>query len=457
MQKSKFIALILISVVCASLLPCPTQLDVKTWKLLILFCSSIVGIILEFAASYFVLLVFLLIAGLFGVIELDKSFTGFGSNTVWFLLIMLTLSNVIKNTNIIPKITNIVVRLFGKNIVSLSYGLCFIEWLFSIVTPSNVARAGSIGAPLVSSMSKSIAQQHKHVSEQRIGSYLSLLYRYSNSVCSAAFLTGATANKLISDAAKNAGYRVSMFEWMCYMFIPCLIILLFLPIIINIVSDHGIDKKDRLYDTSNDVVNVFSRKEKLLMLIFIGMIVMWFLSGKIGISMTETAVLGFVIIVFMGMVKKSDILDNSVLSSFATIGLFICFVDNLSSCGFFNVFSRIVTPFITLSSNFTSLMLLSFVYICTRLLFNSECAGATAFYALFVHIGISIGIDPRMVIMSLAFFNSIGVAILHYTSTACIPISSVGYVSNKKWALVGIIFCTFAYIVWFCSLYFFMR
>ena len=455
MKNIKLYLIILCSILCTMFLPCPEVFQIQTWKLFIFFCFAILGIVLDLAESYIVLLTFFIVAGLFRAITIDDSFTGFKNSTTWFLFIMLTISNVIKNTSIIQRITSIFIKLCGRNIILLSYGLCFLEFFFSVMVPSNAARASSLGAPIVSSLSKSIHTKHKNINESQIGGYLSILYRYCNSICSAAFLTGATANKIMLDIEKDFGSNITLVSWMKYTILPCIFLVMCLPFFVKLFINHGLKYCDIPCEINKDAESKFNKDEKRIILVFLSMLLLWFFSDKIHVSMMTTAVLGFVVMVLFGLIKKDDIVDGDLLGSCATIGLFLCFVDQLSSGGFFNIVSDFVKPFVFMNNKFCSLMFLSFIYICTKLIFNSECAGAVAFYLLFIRIGVSIGLDINMLAMSLAFFNSIGTMITHYSSTASPPICGLGYVSNKKWLLSGFCISCLSYLVWFGYLFLF--
>jgi DASS family divalent anion:Na+ symporter len=141
------------------------------------------------------------------------------------------MSSVITKTNLGVKVAYTFIRLFGRNIYGLAYSLVLTELVAAPLIPSNTARGANIGLPIVTSISRYIAQ-HGDTSEKSIGAYLAILYAYSNSICSCMFITAMISNAIIVESVAKVGLDLSWLSWFRYMLIPGFLILLALPFIL---------------------------------------------------------------------------------------------------------------------------------------------------------------------------------------------------------------------------------
>ena len=454
MKFVRFFSILTVAVVSWFFASCPAGLDPKAWHMLIIFVSSMIGIMLEVAGSCAVLFIGLLIASLSETIDLKtQGFTGFTNPVPWLLFFVLSLAKSITKSTIGLRIAYMFMKWFGKGIVGLSYSITLTELLVAPILPSNTARAASVGFPLVSSLSKHISSNVKGVTEKTIGAYLSLLYAYSNAICSSMFLTAMISNALIMDATEKIGVKLTWIFWAQYTIMPCIAMLLILPFVLKILCNP---KVRDLGNTREVAVKNYKElgpltgQEKVVICVFLGMLLMWIFSDTIGVSITTTTLLGVCIFIMLGILDIREMLScSNTFNSVIMLGILISFVNVLLDFGAIDWFNKIVSSSITVENPKIALCILSATYFFTHYFFSGEASRIIALYAPFLATGLALGIDKIQLIMTLAVFSSFSDVLSHYTCPAAITMFSAGYVSVKKWVSVGIVMACIVMSIWF--------
>ena len=463
-QDIKFFKLFLI-IFAASLawlfLPDSSGLSKQALHMLIIFIASMAGIMLEVCKPVACLLISMAIATLFGIIDVKQGFTGFSNTVPWLLFLVLSLSKVITKTTLGLRLAYLFMKCFGKGILGLSYSITLTELLVSPILPSNTARGASVGFPLVTSLSQYISSKIKGVSEKSVGSYLSLLYAYNSAICSGMFLTAMISNAIIVESASNIGIQLTWLSWAKYMFIPCLIILLILPFILRIlcnpkIKDLGDIKKEA--EKNYKDLGALTSKEKFIISVFVGMLILWIFGDSIGVSVMTTTLLGCSIFILSGILDIKEMLScYSTFSAVMMLGILISYVNCLISFGAIDWFNGLISGTLVGLEKNLAFILLSLIYYFTHYFFSGEGARIIALYVPFLATGVALGVDKIVVVMTLAFFSSASDVLTHYGCPVAITMFSSGYISAKKWVFCGIITALVIMAIWFSYIAFWIN
>lgn len=436
--------------------PVPEGLSPKAWHMLLIFVSTMVGVMLEVVPLCGTLFLSLLTASLTGVIDLKtQGFTGFTNMVPWLLFFILALSKSITKSTIAPRIAYFFIRIFGKNVIGLAYSLSLTELTLSTILPSNTARGASVGFPVVSSLSKYISSTLHNISEKTIGSFLTLVYTSANSVCSGMFLTAMISNVLIADVAEKHGLSLPWLTWVSYTVVPCLLILLALPTVLYfLIKPKVMDLKSVQQDAIEKIKNLgkLTSNEKCVLYVFCGMLLMWILAEFTGISILTTTLIGIAIFLFLGIFTVKDILsDHSALSAVIMLGILISYVNCMLEYGVIDWVNLKVGGMLDFCPKGIRLYLLSCIYFLMHYFFSGEGSRIIALYGPFVATGLALGIDKTQLIMTLAVFSAFSDMLAHYTCPVSILMYSKGYVSVKKWMSIGIIISMISILIWFAA------
>ena len=433
-------------------------LSEKGLHMIILFIVSMAGIMLEITRPVAFLLLTMLIATLTKTIGIKQCFSGFCSIVPWLLFLVLSLARVITKTTLGIRLAYIFMKYFGKGILGLSYSIILTEFFIAPVLPSNTARGASVGLPLVTSISSYIASHKKGISEKRIGSYLSILYAYSNSICSALFITAMISNALILEGMASIDLSISWIFWFKFMILPCSILLFILPFVVKLILNPKItdlgDIRSQAMKNYNEL-GPLSEQEKFILIVFGIMLIMWILADVIGVPVMVTTLLGVCLFMFTGILDIKEMMScYSTFNAVLLLGILISYVNCLSDLGAINWFTSVISNSISGFSTNISFLLLAIIYFFAHYFFTGEGARITALYVPFLATGLALGIDKIIVAMTLAAFSSMSDVIANYTCPVALTMFSSGYVTAKKWFMCGFIFAILSITIWFLYIFF---
>ncbi|MBR1944474.1 MAG: DASS family sodium-coupled anion symporter [Alphaproteobacteria bacterium] len=455
----KLSVIILIATVLCIILPNYTELSPEAVRMLVIFISTMVGIILEVCNPIVLLLLAVTFASLSHTINVQMGFSGFSNTVPWLLFVVLSLAKTISSSTLGLRLAYLFMKYFGGSVIGLSYSIILTEVLMGPLLPSNTARAASIGAPLVKSLSQYISCNIKNVSEKSIGAYLAFLYACSNAFISGMFLTAMLSNSLIVEAAPQFGLTVTWTSWFKYLALPYVVVLLITPFILQLICNPNVKNLSELkslaaknYDELGEITN----KEKLIIFTFIGMLLFWILSEFLNIPIMTTALIGLCIFIFTGILNIKDILSSyGTFSSVMLLGLIISLVNCLIDCKVIEWFSGIISNSVgDLNKNIAFIVLTS-IYYFAQYFFTSESSKIMALFVPFLSAGMAVGIDARILAITLASFSSASDILGSYVCPSALTLYASGYLTLKQWMSYGIIIAFAFLTIWYTYIWIF--
>jgi DASS family divalent anion:Na+ symporter len=421
--------------------------------MIILFIASMMGIMLEVCEPCIMLFLSMCVASLSGVVEIKQCFSGFSNLVPWLILLALSLASVVTKTNLGIRLAYLFVKLFGKNMTGLSYSLVMTEFLAAPLIPSNTARGANIGLPLVTSIARYISSNSEKIQEKSIGSYLTILYSYSNAICSAIFVTAMISNAIIVEELGKIGIQMNWLAWSKFMIIPGICILLVLPFILRILYRHGVHDLGGLRELaaeSYEAMGKLTQQEKCILSIFALMLLMWIFSEIIGIPIIVTVLIGITIFAMLGLLSMKEALSSySTLNPVIMIGILISYVNCLATSGAIEWFNGLISSELGAFDKGLAFYLLTIIYYFTHYFFSGESSRIIALYVPFLSTGIALGLEPTKLGVTLAFFSAVSDILAHYTCPASITMFSTGYISVGKWIKSGIVVTVIVMTIWF--------
>jgi DASS family divalent anion:Na+ symporter len=421
--------------------------------MIIIFISSMLGIMLDICEPCALLFLSICVASLTGIVEVKQCFSGFSNIVPWLIFSALSLSSVMTKTTLGMRLAYLFVKLFGKNITGLSYSIIATEFLTAPVIPSNTARGANIGLPLVTAIARYVSSNTDGVPEKSIGAYLAILYSYSNSVCSAIFITAMISNAIIVEILATEGIHLNWLSWCGFMVLPGICILLILPFILRILFGQNISSLEGIRSqaaANYKAMGKLSQPEKCILCVFSVMLLMWIFSGPLGIPIIITVLMGIVAFVMLGLLSIKEAFSSySTLNPVIMLGILISYVNCLVSSGAIEWFNGVISSCLSGMNVDNAYYLLTIIYYFTHYFFSGEGGRIIALYSAFLTTGLALGIEPLKLGMTLAFFSSTSDVLAHYTCPASITMFSPGYISAGKWLTTGLIISLIMMGIWF--------
>jgi len=434
-------------------LPIPIGVESKAWQLLAIFIGLIVGLIGKALSMGGLSLIALTLLITTNTLTIKEALSGFSHPIIWLVVSAFLISRSFIKTKLGMRLAYYFVGLLGKKTLGLGYGVAATEVLLAPAIPSNTARAGGVIYPIVRALALSFGSSPERHSQRLIGSYLILIAYYSNLITSAMFVTAMAANPLILAMLQDAEIPLSWGQWALAASVPGLLSLVLVPYVVYKIYPPEIKDTPEAKEIANKhlaELGPMSGYEKLTLLVFACLILLWtFGEAHLGLESTTVALMGVSTLLISGVLTWEDIKKEheawDTLIWFSTLIMIATF---LNSFGLIAWMSGYIHTMLEGLSWYAAWPLLVVIYFYSHYLFASNTAHATSMLGAFLGVGISLGIPPYLIALSLAYCSSLFACLTHY-GTGCAPILfGSEYVNLKTWWKMGFIVSLLFLLLW---------
>lgn len=293
--------------------PVPTGVKPQAWHLLAIFVATIVGLILTPIPMGAVVILGVMMTGLTGILKVGQVLSGFANSTVWLIVAAFLIARGFIITGLGRRIAFHFIKAFGKKTLGLAYAIEASDLVLSPATPSNTARAGGILYPIVRSLCSTFGSEPGD-SARKIGSFLMKMEYQGDVITSAMFMTSCAINPLVVELAqKTANVSLSWGTWFVAAIVPGLISLLIVPYLLYKLYPPGIKETpqaSQLAHTELEKMGPMSRREKMMVAVFLVILVLWVTGEWTKLNATIVALLGVGIMLLTGVIRWNDVLSE---------------------------------------------------------------------------------------------------------------------------------------------------
>jgi len=452
------------------LIPTPEGLKPEAWRLVAIFLTTIVAIILKVMPIGVMALMAIVIVSLSQVTSnsskgaIADALGSFSSPLIWLIVVAILISRGLKKTGLGSRIGLMFIALLGKRTVGIGYGLTICELVLAPFTPSNTARGGGIVHPIMKSIANAFDSDPAKGTEGKVGTYLALVNYHANPITSAMFITATAPNPLVVDyiaRATNQGFHLSWTTWALAMVLPGLICLLLMPLVIYVMSPPQLKATPNAVAYARDEMakmGPLSPKEKVMLGTFGLMLLLWanvpamVFGPAFTLDPTVVAFLGLFILIITGTLDWDDVLsEKSAWDTLVWFGALVMLAEQLNKLGVITWFSTAMKDAIVASGMgwlpIASVLVLAFVF--SHYLFASTTAHISAMMLAFLTVGAQLipaeYVVPFMLMMAAG--SAIMMTLTHYATGTSPIIFGSGFVTMGNWWRVGAVMCVIELLV----------
>jgi divalent anion:Na+ symporter, DASS family len=465
-NKWLFWLLSILFVAGSRILILPEGLTPAAWHLLLVFVVTIIGIIVRPYPTAVVTIISWCYCSIMGLIRPDVIYHGFNQSMVWLVVFAFLIARGIIKTGLGKRIALYFIRYFGKGSLGLGYAVSITDLLLSPAIPSITARGGGILLPVVKSLSESLGSNPKDPTSKRIGSYLFAVAMHSNSVTSAMFLTSMAVNPTISQMGLDIlNINVTWLGWAYANFIPGLCIWMLVPLLLWVIEKPTIKLTEEVQHHVTSELNQMGplkKNEYIMITVFFMVLVLWSIGPwfvdninqrygtQIMISAATTALLGMVTLLLTDVLNWNDVLKESgAWQTLMWFSVMLCLSKSMLDSGVIQwVKESVPIDFLENTPYFTLLIVISAAYFYAHYLFASNMAHITALFVVFLGWLVAGGVPPKLAFFCLSGLSSFFGAMTHYASGPAAILSTAGYISIKRWWLIGFVMSTCYFVLW---------
>jgi len=435
------------------MMPRPESVTVEAWTLLAIFIATIVGSIVQPLSGSAMVLLGVVALALTRAVPIEKALSGYADKFVWLVLAAFFISRAMIKTGLGHRIALIFVRLIGRKTLGLGYSLVFTDFILASFIPSTGARSGGIILPIARSVTETYDSRPEDGTEARLGTFLmTMLYQCEVILC-ATFLTGQASNVIIAGFAKQqSAIDLNYTVWFVSAIVPALISLTVIPLMIYRFFPPEIKETPNAVTFAHEELEKLgplSRHEKILLVVFVAVVILWITSKLHGIDSTVIALVGISALLVTGVLAWRDIINEThAWEVFIWYGGLVMMATALGETNIPTLFAEAIAALTTGWSWPVALAVLALVFFYAHYAFASITAHVTAMFIPFLAVTVAIGAPAGLTVLILAYFANLSAGLTHYGTTPAPIYFGLGYVTQKRWWTVGLIASVLNIIIW---------
>jgi divalent anion:Na+ symporter, DASS family len=456
-------AIVLAVVVVVLLLPVPAGITAPSWRLLAIFLGTIMGSILRPMPGGAMVLMGVSAAAISGALPVREALGGYADPIVWLVLAAFFIARAMVKTGLGHRIALLFIRAIGHHTLGLGYALASTELLLASIIPSTGARCGGVIFPIAKSISETYDSRPGE-SAQKLGAFLMVMLYQCEVITCAMFLTGQASNVLVAKfAQQTAAVDLSYGRWLIGAIVPGVLGLVVIPQLLYRIFPPEIKHTPAAAEFARVELQKMGRmkwREWVLLAVFIAVAVLWLVRGLAGFLPSESnalphlfqvvrylsqldyaipPLLGVCALLVSGVLDWEDVItERTAWDVFLWYGGLVKMAEALGETGITKRFAEAAASLTGGWPWWLALGGLLLVYFYAHYAFASITAHVTSMYIPFLVVIIAAGTPAYLAVLMLAYFSNLGASLTHYGTTSAPIYFGSGYVSQKKWWLLGL-------------------
>lgn len=433
--------------------PAPAGLTSGAWHLFALFIAAIVAVVVGAFPILTASVLAVAAAVLSGTLTPAAAYAGFANPTILLIVTAFLVARAVVKCGLGQRLGHAVVALFGRSTLGLSCSIFLVDGVIAPAFPSNTARGGVL-YPLVVGLAEAGGASPDKPDRRRLGAYLMFSGMASLSLSSALWFTAMAGNPLGAEIARTFDVEMSFGSWLLASSVPTLTAMLLLPPILmrligpEVKATPGAPAAAR---KALGALGPLSRDERVVTITFAGMVALWAAAGAIGLDSTAVAFLGLGIFLATGILTSSDIAaEGDVLATFIWFAVLYTLSAQLNDMGFMGYLGQRLAGALEGFSRVPVYLILVVSYVLLHYLFVSQTAHVLALFAVFLDVGVKLGVPAAPLAFVLLFASNFFSVITPQGSSANLLFAGSGYLSQGDLYRLGAIstaVCLVIYLV----------
>ncbi|OHD84323.1 DASS family sodium-coupled anion symporter [Sulfuricurvum sp. RIFCSPLOWO2_12_FULL_43_24] len=420
--------------------PPPLAMSPNVWYLFTIFITTIAAILFNLLPIIAASIIALAVSVLAGVIEPAKAYAGFSESFILLIVAAFLVSHAVHKSGLGKRLSLHIIRRFGHSTLGLGYSVIATDILIAPAFPSNTARSGVL-YPIIYGLAHDCGSKVGDNTHRRAGSYLMMTSMAGLTISSGLWLTAMAVNPIGVGIAETMGIHITFLSWLLYALLPTIIAFIAIPwVLFKIYPPELRDTPDapQIAKDALSAMGRISRNEWITGSVFLGMLILWSLSGMFPIDKTAVAFGGLGILMATRVFGIEDFkAQGEALSTLIWFAILFALSTQLAEQGFMRAVAEHFTLYLSGLSWVSVYLLLIVIYVLIHYLFVSQSAHLLALFGIFLSIGVSAGVPGELMAMMLLFATNFNATITPQGSSCNAIYLSSGYIQPREIYLYG--------------------
>jgi DASS family divalent anion:Na+ symporter len=412
----------------------------QAWRLFVVFAAAIVSVVVNAFPILTASVLAIAAAVLSGLLSPAKAYAGFANGTILLIVLAFLVARAVVKCGLGARIGYMVVSLFGRSTLGLSYSIFLVDGIIAPAFPSNTARSGVI-YPLAFSLAEAGGARPDDDSCRRVGSFLMFSGIVSLSLSSALWLTAMAANPLGAEVARTFGVEIGFGGWLIAASLPTLAGMALMPLVLHwVIAPEKTQTPDAPAAARRSLAALgpLTRDERIVVAAFAGMVALWALAATLSLDSTAVAFLGLGVLLASGVLTLADIAkEGDVLATFIWFAVLFTLSSQLNELGFMGFLGQRIAASLGGLPALAAGILLVVAYVLLHYVFVSQTAHSLALLGVFLDVGVKLGVPAAPLAFQLLFATNYFSAITPQGSSANLLFAGSGFLSQRDLYRLG--------------------
>jgi len=422
--------------------PPPEGLTLGAWRLFAVFAAAIFSVVAGALPIFTASVLAVAATVMTGLLKPTQAYAGFANATILLIVVAFLVARAVVKCGLGQRLGHLVVSLFGRSTLGLSYSIFLVDGVIAPAFPSNTARGGVL-YPLVVGLAEAGGATPGRDDRRRLGAYLMFSGMASLSLSSALWFTAMAANPLGAEMARGFGLDISFGSWFVAASVPTLAAMLLMPVVLQRLMKPEVTTTPEAPAAARQALTALgplSRDERVVTATFVVMVALWALAGSLGLDSTAIAFLGLGVLMATGVLTMGDIAkEGGVLATFIWFAVLYTLSGQLNEMGFMGYLGQRLAGALGGLGPVSVFLVLVVAYVLLHYLFVSQTAHVLALFAVFLDVGVKLGVPAAPLAFTLLFSSNFFSVITPQGSSANLLFSGSGYLSQGDLYRLGAI------------------
>jgi DASS family divalent anion:Na+ symporter len=432
-------------------IPPPEGLTPQAWRLFAVFGSAILAVIVNALPLLTASVLAVAAAVLTGLLAPSDAYAGFANGTILLVVVAFLVAHAVMKCGLGKRAGFWIASRVGGSTLGLGYSIFLLDAVIAPAFPSSTARSGVL-YPFALSLADGAGAKPDEPGRRRVGAFLMFSGMASLSLSSALWLTAMVGNPLGAESAREAGVDISFGRWLLASSVPTLCALVLVPLVLYWRIRPEVRRTPEAPAAARAALAAMgrlTRDERIVLVVFVGMVLLWGSAASLGIDSTAIAFLGLGLLLATDVITLKDIAkQGDVLATFIWFAVLFTLSGQLNELGFMGfIGSRLADALAGLAAPTAGLVLVA-AYIVLHYMFVSQTAHLLALFGIFLDVGITLGVNPAILAFQLLFATDYFSVITPQGTGANLLFVGSGYLSQGELYRYGALTTAVSFLIY---------